>query len=129
MTESGYGVGDTPEEPTPTEYEQLLSIANATKQVAQSVRTDADSGVFKGDKGDVGEVNTEQMNTALSQEILAEQKRTNNVFANALKATASGSVVCIDDVSPNEHTLEVTVRNKNLIPYALQSGTIINGIT
>ena len=55
VTESGYGVGDTPEEPTPTEYEQLLSIANATKQVAQSVRTDADSGMFKGDKGEKGD--------------------------------------------------------------------------
>ena len=43
-----------PSEPTPTEYEQLLSLANATKQIAQSVRDDADSGAFKGDKGDTG---------------------------------------------------------------------------
>ena len=55
VTESGYGTGDAPAEPTPTEYEQLVSIANATKQVAQSVRTDADNGTFKGDKGDKGE--------------------------------------------------------------------------
>lgn len=55
VTESGYGTGYAPTEPTPTEYEQLVSIANATKQVAQSVRTDADNGVFKGDKGDKGE--------------------------------------------------------------------------
>lgn len=52
VTESGYGEGDVPSEPTPTEYEQLVSIANATKQLAQSVRTDADNGAFKGDKGD-----------------------------------------------------------------------------
>ena len=55
VTESGYGTGDAPTEPTPTEYEQLVSIANATKQAAQSVRTDADNGVFKGDKGDKGD--------------------------------------------------------------------------
>lgn len=55
VTESGYGTGDTPSEPTPTQYEQLVSIANATKQVAQSVRTDADNGVFKGDKGEKGD--------------------------------------------------------------------------
>lgn len=55
VTESGYGTGDTPAEPTPTQYEQLVSIANATKQVAQSVRTDADNGVFKGDKGEKGD--------------------------------------------------------------------------
>ena len=54
VTESGYGEGDVPSEPTPTEYEQLLSIANETKQIAQSVRDDADSGAFKGDKGDIG---------------------------------------------------------------------------
>lgn len=55
VTESGYGTGDTPSEPTPSQYEQLVSIANATKQVVQSVRTDADNGVFKGDKGEKGD--------------------------------------------------------------------------
>ena len=54
VRESGYGEGDLPSEPTPTEYEQLLSLANATKQIAQSVRDDADSGAFKGDRGDIG---------------------------------------------------------------------------
>lgn len=54
VRESGYGEGDMPSEPTPTEYEQLLSIANETKQIAQSVRDDADSGAFKGDRGEIG---------------------------------------------------------------------------
>lgn len=52
--ESGYGEGDLPSEPTPTEYEQLVNLANQTKQIAQSVRDDADSGAFKGEKGDIG---------------------------------------------------------------------------
>ena len=52
--ESGYGEGDLPSEPTPTEYEQLVNLANKTKQIAQSVRDDADNGVFKGEKGDIG---------------------------------------------------------------------------
>ena len=51
---SGYGEGATPAEPTPTEYEQLVAIANSAEQLAQSVRSDADSGAFKGDKGDTG---------------------------------------------------------------------------
>ena len=55
VRESGYGEGDVPSEPSPTEYEQLLSIATETKQIAQSVRDDADSGSFKGEKGDTGE--------------------------------------------------------------------------
>ena len=52
--ESGYGEGDLPSEPTPTEYEQLVNLANKTKQIAQSVRDDADSGFFKGEKGNTG---------------------------------------------------------------------------
>ena len=54
VTESGYGEGDVPSDPTPTEYEQLVSLANETKSIAQSLRDDADNGIFKGDKGDIG---------------------------------------------------------------------------
>ena len=54
VTESGYTKGDFPANPSPTEYEQLLNIAAETKQIAQSVRTDADNGNFKGEKGDTG---------------------------------------------------------------------------
>ena len=69
----------------------------------------------KGDKGDPGDVNTLQMNTACS---------------NALRGSAFGSAVRMDDISPNEHTLRVKVSSKNLIPYpyAVQ-GSTINGIT
>ena len=54
VTESGYTKGDFPTNPSPTEYEQLLNIAAETKQIAQSVRNDADNGNFKGEKGDTG---------------------------------------------------------------------------
>ena len=54
VTESGYTKGDFPTNPSPTEYEQLLNIAAETKKIAQSVRTDADNGNFKGEKGDIG---------------------------------------------------------------------------
>lgn len=54
VIESGYAEGDKPSAPTPTEYEQLLNLANATSIIAQSVRDDADNGLFKGDKGDTG---------------------------------------------------------------------------
>lgn len=54
VTESGYTKGDFPENPTPTEYEQLLNFANETQKIAQSVRDDAENGVFKGEKGDMG---------------------------------------------------------------------------
>ncbi len=61
VIESGYELGDEPQAPTQSEYEQIISIVNETKQIAQSVRNDADNGAFdgvqgmKGDKGDKGE--------------------------------------------------------------------------
>lgn len=68
VSESGYANGDSPSDPSPDVYEQLVNIANDTKQladeskqlsdeakeIADSVRADADSGVLKGDKGDTG---------------------------------------------------------------------------
>ena len=62
IRKSGYGEGDTPAEPTPTEYQQLINIVNEIKQlannavqVAESVRTEADNGEFDGKKGDTGD--------------------------------------------------------------------------
>ncbi len=52
---SGYAKGQAPSSPTPSEYEQLVNLATETKLIAQSVRDDADNGIFKGDKGDKGE--------------------------------------------------------------------------
>ena len=51
---SGYELGDAPSEPTPTEYQQVINICEETKNIAESVRNDADSGIFKGEKGDTG---------------------------------------------------------------------------
>ena len=53
--ESGELKGDNPKEYTPSEFEQLAAIYEETKQIAQSVRADADNGLFKGDKGNKGD--------------------------------------------------------------------------
>lgn len=55
VAESGYTQGDTPAEPTPTEYEQLLALTNQAVEIAESVQTAAENGEFKGEKGDKGE--------------------------------------------------------------------------
>ncbi len=55
VIESGYTLGDTPSEPTPTEYQQIVNICSNAVDIAQSVRNDADCGVFKGDKGEKGD--------------------------------------------------------------------------
>lgn len=54
VTKSGYQLGDAPSDPTPSEYEQLITLAAETKSIAQSVRNDANNGIFKGEKGDQG---------------------------------------------------------------------------
>ena len=53
--ESGYAQGQTPAEPTPSEYERIAQLAAAASETAASVREDADNGLFKGDKGDKGD--------------------------------------------------------------------------
>ncbi len=55
VIESGYALGDEPQTPTPDQFSQILNIMDTTKLVAQSVRDDADAGLFNGEKGDKGE--------------------------------------------------------------------------
>lgn len=43
--------GDESADPSPLVWEQMLAVAQEAKAVAQSVRTDADNGVFNGDDG------------------------------------------------------------------------------
>ena len=51
VRESGYKRGETPEEPTPTDVERIIGIATSAKNIADSVRLDADNGVFNGNDG------------------------------------------------------------------------------
>lgn len=41
--------GIAPQPPTPSEYSKLIQLAEETKEIANSVREDADNGVFDGD--------------------------------------------------------------------------------
>lgn len=49
-----YG-GNPSEPPTPDQYDQLIALAEQTKEIAESVRRDADEGKFDGDPGEPGE--------------------------------------------------------------------------
>lgn len=51
VIQSGYGEGVEPTNPTPGEYEQIISLVNQTKEIADSVRLDADNGAFNGKDG------------------------------------------------------------------------------
>ena len=46
--------GSATQEPSPTVYEQMAEMVKETKEIAQSVRTDADNGKFNGPQGPVG---------------------------------------------------------------------------
>lgn len=54
----------------------------------------------------------------------------NNLFANALKGSASGEAVALKDVSPLEHILGVKVSSKNLLgePYMFNKVSYENGV-
>ncbi len=55
VVESGYCEGDEPAAPSESEYQQIINIMNDTRSITQSVREDADNGVFKGAKGEKGD--------------------------------------------------------------------------
>ena len=56
----------------------------------------------------------QEMNEAISAARAEDKKLYNNLYANALRGTASGSAMRLTDVSPNEHTLNVKIHSKNL---------------
>lgn len=49
----------------------------------------------------------------------SNENQYNNIFAPAIKQTASGDVITVNDVSPIEHNLKVNVKSKNLLPPTL----------
>jgi len=56
------------------------------------------------------------------------KKEANDLYANALKATAIGSVVSLDDVSPLAHTLKVWAHSKNLFRFTRTYAGEKNGV-
>ncbi len=51
VAKSGYAEGKETREPTPDVYTRLIQTSEETKQIAQSVREDADNGAFDGKDG------------------------------------------------------------------------------
>ncbi len=55
VKKSGYAKGITPPEPESDIYHEILSMYSEIKRIAQSVRDDADAGMFNGHAGSQGE--------------------------------------------------------------------------
>ena len=147
VLKSGYAEGDKPTEPTQSEYQQLINLATDTKEIAESVRNDADNGVFKGEqgekglqgeKGEKGEKGDkgEKGEKGDTGEVTFDYA--DNTFAPAIRNFVSGTAVTANDVSDIEHTLDIKLRNTNLcdlesfviesggsaLPYDLPSGSV-----
>ena len=55
VIKSGVEEGDIPSEPTADIYAQIVNLSENAVETANSVRADADNGIFKGEKGDKGD--------------------------------------------------------------------------
>ena len=79
------------------------------------------------------EANTQAIakNKEEADKALAEAKEASAInFSNALKGTASGEVVRVDDVSPVSHNVSVKVRSSNILDYTkFRQSQTISGIT
>lgn len=110
--ETVYG-GEPSEPPTPSQYDQLIALAEQTKEIAESVREDADAGEFdgppgpqgpKGENGDTGprgpagkdgqNATDEQVRTAVDayMEEHPIQGDTEDIIKLAIKNETSGAV-------------------------------------
>ncbi len=109
VLESGYANGGAPSTPTPSQYQQLINLTENAVQIAQSVRADADNGLFKGDKGDIGPqgIQGEKGEKGDSGELPLDFL--NNSFAPIIRNTVSGKQIRVRDVSSVEHELKIKV--------------------
>ena len=128
--------GNLAEEPTPSQMEQVMTMMQRAVEVAQSVRDDADRGVFKGEKGDTGEKGDSGARGEKGEKgDKGDKGDTGEVsfayahknLSNALKKSVSGEAIAITDVSPLEHEMDVKVRSKNL--FKPSTSKEIKGIT
>ena len=90
-------------EKTEAVKEETQAVKEATEDVKTEVEIKLANGEFKGDKGDKGD------------------PADYNIVSNALKGSAFGTTVRIDDVSPVEHAVNVKAHGKNLLDSNLFS--------
>lgn len=112
IVDDGVNTNDEVENVGSNEVTALTALVSETSALKDEIETKLENGEFvgeKGDKGDPADVST---------------------IANAIKGTASGTHVTVDDFSPIVHTVKASVHGKNLIPYPYANTTkTIYGIT
>ena len=143
-SETIYG-GQPSEPPTPDQYDQMIALAEQTKEIAESVRRDADEGKFdgppgpqgpKGENGDTGpqgpagkdgqNATDEQVRTAVDAYMKENpiQGDTEDIIKLAIKNEASGEVpvviadsaeMGVQDIKMQGWTEQDSTEGKNLI--------------
>ena len=109
--------GTEPAEPTPSVVEQILTEAQNAKDIAQSVRTDADNGKFngkdgaKGDKGDKGDPGTGGA-SAWSE---ITDKPFNTIDGNTLVNRSGAMCVNTTDDAEQDNTRPITSSGVHVI--------------
>lgn len=104
---------DIPEDVTDV-VSQLLDIVNDSIKSVTSVETQALTEIAE----------------AKAEAVEAVNNTPNTLYANAIKGSASGEIIRVDDVSPITHNVAVKVNSKNLIPFPYFDTTkTVHGIT
>lgn len=80
---------------TETLYQQILNEFNAVKDIAQSVRDDADNGMFKGEKGEKGDTGPQGLPGEMAGAYMKHVS--DSRYANALTADTSGLIAALTD--------------------------------
>lgn len=117
VLQSGYTLGDQPSEPTQSEYSQILQMVIDTKQIAQSVRDDADNGVFKGEKGEKGDKGDEySLTDADKAEIVQEVESKIENLETDVETIKQGYVTLdyIENTYPDAQTVDRRIAEYDL---------------
>ena len=117
VLQSGYTLGDQPSEPTQSEYSQILQMVIDTKQIAQSVRDDANNGVFKGEKGEKGDKGEEYSLTDADKAEIVKEVESKVEGLEADVETIKQGYVSLDyikDTYPDAQTVDRRIAEYDL---------------
>lgn len=134
--DSGDINGEAPQEYSPSQYEQLVSIYEQSRDIAKSVRDDADKGLFKGEKGEQGipgSVTPEFIALAdgvKSDRILAQNASDTAVnianrilnneayYLNIIKNEQNGKIIRAKDISPIKQNITAKLSSNNVADFS-----------
>ena len=88
--------------------EEVTDVVNQLLDIVDTAKSDMEAATAEG---------MANIKTAENQAIEAVLNTPNSLMANAIKGSASGEIIAVHDVSPLEHTVNVKVQSKNLLPY------------